>query len=411
MTATDEQLIKAVEGWRQLNAEGVGKMDAWQMLGYTSRGSFDNMLRRAAERGLDGSVPYPAAQGFRVKQNSVQYDKRGIKKGQAVKFGPDADRPFELPAGHNVKGVSALLDASGLVTAQWVKTSAGQRPPEQIAADFEAAFTEFKPAAPVIPKPATDEHRLTVYICSDWHVGMLAYAPETDGRSFDLSIAIRELGNTFRELVEQSPPSKHAIILGLGDLVHIDNAKGLTPMHGNMLDFDSRYSKIVTALCDLFAELTQLVAAKHEHVEIVLKEGNHDTDTTVGLRCALRAWFRENKRVSVDMVPSPFYLRRFGVNLIGAVHGDKTKMAELPLLMAVMRPSDWAQSKTRHWHTGHFHHLKTVELNGVVVHQHRAPIPPDAFHASRGYRSGQSMRAFHYHEITGFRSLTEIEIQ
>ena len=142
-----------------------------------------------------------------------------------------------------------------------------------------------------------------------------------------------------------------------------------------------------------------------------IRDSNHDEHSTVGLRQALRMYWRNEVRVMVDTSPNPYHYHRFGVNLIAGVHGDKSRPKELPLILANSRPEDWAASTTRHFHSGHIHHDTLLETGGVHVYTHRAPVAQDAYHAAKGYLSGRSMRSFTYHRDKGFRLMTEVEIQ
>jgi hypothetical protein len=253
--------------------------------------------------------------------------------------------------------------------------------------------------------------RLTVYIFCDWHVGLFAYGKETGGPDWDLSIAKRVLLQSVADLVEQTPKSKHAVMLGLGDILHADNARNMTERSGNILDVDTRYAKTLSTASDLLVEAGEMVAAKHDAVEITLKPGNHDPNSTIGLQQALRMYWRNSARVAVDDSPNPFWWKRFGVNLIGAAHGDGAKIPEMPLIMANMRRQDWADTFTRHFHTGHIHHDTVKEIGGVHVWSHRAPVAQDAYHAARGYLSGRSMRACNYDIDRGTTGTSEVEIR
>jgi len=212
------------------------------------------------------------------------------------------------------------------------------------------------------------------------------------------------------ELIEAAPPSKYAIVLGLGDLLHQDGTLPITTRSRSILDSDTRYPKIHDTLCDMMAETTERIAQKHHNVEISIGPGNHDDAATVGIRSSLRMYWRNDDRIMVDTSPNPFYFKRFGVNLIGGVHGDKTKPSQLPLLMANRCKEDWALTTTRHFHTGHIHHDTLKEDGGVHVYSHRAPVAQDAYHAHHGYLSGRSMRAYIYHKTKGARGNIEIEM-
>jgi len=398
----DGTLIERYRAWKEL-----GTVKASHSLGVS-----ESIIRRSVDlcrkRGLVGDVP--GSEGYEIKAHSAQFDEDGNVKSRSVKYTQPLGEEWATPDGHTVKGISALIDADGRTVQQWVKTSK-EKSPQDIAKAFEDAFANFKPCAPyIIPRKDRDDERLTVYIWADWHIGLFAWGAETGGPDWDLKIAREAINNTITEVVEAAPPSKNAIILGLGDLLHQDGILPITSKSGNILDSDTRYAKCLETLCDLAAENTEKIAQKHHNVDIVVKPGNHDEASTVGLRMALRAYWRNDDRIKVDTSPDPFYWHKFGTNLIGGVHGDKAKPAQLPLIMANRMAQAWAGSTTRHIHTGHLHHKTEIEDGGVSVFQHRAPVAQDAYHAHHGFLSGRSMRAYIYHKTKGARGNIEIEM-
>lgn len=375
-----------------------------------SRSTFRNRIKSAEKQGLTGRVPM-APEGFEIRSISETTDPNGKLKSQSTKYQHQGGGQFETPEGHRVKGVSVLTDAEGQIRAKWTKTAELKDDPERIAEIIQGAFKNFKPFAPAIIRAKDhDQDRLTLYICADWHIGMFAYGRETGGPDWDLSIARKTLVETFAEVVEQSPFSHSAVVLGLGDLMHADNPRNQTPTSGNVMDVDTRYSKCLPTACDVMAEAVELVRQKHKSVDVSVLEGNHDISSTVGIRSALRMYYRNDRRVEVSDSPNPFFWKRFGVNLIGAAHGHNTKLNELPMVMANVRAVDWSQTISRHFHTGHVHHESLKEMGGVRVYSHRAPIPQDAYHAANGYLSGRSMRSFTYHRDRGARGSNEVEI-
>jgi hypothetical protein len=96
-----------------------------------------------------------------------------------------------------------------------------------------------------------------------------------------------------------------------------------------------------------------------------------------------------------------FRYLRFGKCLLGAHHGDRVKMQDLPLLMAVDRPVDWGQTEFRYISTGHIHHDVVKEVQGVRVESLRTLAGKDPYHAFKGYRSLRDTRCVVYHEDYG----------
>lgn len=402
---TDEQLKEVVDA---LEAHGGNRAEAARSIGL-KRTTFIARLKRAARRGIIDRIP-PSPNGFEARSYSEQFDKDGNLKGRSVKYGHEVGDTFELPANREIGKVTVQVGAGGEIEREWIRHD-NDIHPDRIAKIIMDAFEGFTPTAPAIVRHKNhDEKRLTLYPLSDWHVGMFSWGKETDGPDWDLGIAKKTLIETFAELVDQTPMSKHAIVLGLGDLLHADSPKNQTPQSGNIMDVDTRYAKCLPVVCDIVAECCELVRQKHNLVEVAIKQGNHDIASSVGIRQALRMFYRNDGKVSVNESPSPYYWKRFGVNLISATHGDGIKAKDLPLFMANVKSEEWSETKSKHAHTGHLHSEMTFEHGGVKVHQHRAPIPADAWHHAQGYRSGRSMRAFHYHFDKGARGVSEVEI-
>ena len=402
---SDEEMERTVAAFE---AAGRNQVQAAAALGI-SRGALQDRLRKVAKTGLLGSRA--VLPGFAIRQTSEQIGPDGELQRQWIKQAPEPGEPFTVPDGHVVKAVSALTDADGRVMQQWVKTRQGEPDPLETAEIIKRAFEDWTPAAPAIITPESDNDRLTVYILADWHVGLFAWGRETGGPDWDLTIAQSVLMDAMREIVDQSPRSSHAVVLGLGDLLHADNSRNQTERSGNVLDVDTRHAKCLETVCDLVAASCEMVASKHAHVSAAFKPGNHDTNSTAGITQAIRMYFRSIPTFDVDTSPDPFYWKRFGVNLIGGTHGDKAKIPELPLIMANRRKEDWAASSTRHFHTGHIHHDTLRETGGVHVYSHRAPVAQDAYHASMGYLSGRSMKSYAYHAERGSKGHSEVEIK
>lgn len=397
---TDEQLAEAAA----VCARHTSVEKAAKELGL-SRNAMRNRLLRAAERGFMGTDP--VLPGYAIKSIASK-----TPDGAWVKQTKAAGEVFALPQGQKVKGVSALVDADGREMMKWVKTGELRESPEAVAEIVRKAFEDFKPMAPAIVRPKDLlDNCLTAYIFCDWHIGLFAYGKETGGPDWDLSIARRVLLQTVADLIDMTPKSRHALILGLGDILHADNARNMTERSGNVLDVDTRYTKTLDTATDILIEASEMVAAKHDMVEITMKPGNHDENTTVAFRQGFRLYYRNEDRIAVDRSPNPFYYRRFGVNLIGGTHGDKAKIPDMPLLMANHRPQDWAETFSRHYHTGHIHHDTLKEVGGVRVYSHRAPVAQDHYHAAHGFLSGRSMRAFNYDFERGARGSSEVEIR
>lgn len=328
----------------------------------------------------------------------------------AVRRGLDSDIIHEAPAGHSIKGVSTLYDGQGGVIQQWVKTRADQPSIEELAATIKAAFDDYEsPAKPIAEPDFVDPELATLFPVSDAHFGLYAWAEEA-GEDYDLKIADETNRTAFARLMAASPSCEEAVIIGLGDLLHADNTENRTARSGNALDVDTRHAKVLQVAALYMVQAVDLALTKHRHVTVRNLPGNHDLQSAFTVTMALWAWFRNEPRVTVDVDPGYFWWWRWGLNLVGATHGDMAKMAQLPLIMAASRAEDWGQTKHRLVLTGHVHHKSAIETGGVIVESFQSTSARDAWHSASGFRSGRSMTAITLHNLAGEISRQKVNI-
>jgi hypothetical protein len=396
---SDETLAEAV---RIHAAHNRSLSKAAQEIGI-AEATLQHRLRRAAARGLAGGPPVPDAgrppEGFAVVRNSATYDADGNLLRQSVQTRRDSGEPYAMPEGHAIKGESALLDPEGRVLARWVKTR------EDGSADtlkaIEDALARFDgKLAPILRVAHAEDDLLTVYPLPDLHLGMYAWGRET-GENYDIDLAVRQATGAISALVAQSRPSKRAVLLGLGDYFHANGAKAATPASGHLLDVDGRWMKVKTAGAELALTLVDMIARRHEQVEVVFLPGNHDPDAATGLTVAVSMAYRKTARINVNTSPAIAWYRRFGRVLIGATHGHTMKPDAMALMLAADRAEDWGQADHRHFFFGHVHHESAKEVGAVRVESFAAPAARDAYGAAGGWRASRALSAITFHKNLG----------
>lgn len=360
-----------------------------------------NRITPKAPRGPKKRPEIP--QGHELAGVSTLSDGSGVTSAQwnKTRIAGAEEAPHEpVPEGHLVVQTSTMLRGDGTTSVQWVKAKADEAKREQAMRDAWARHAQvYAGAADPTPSP-TDrtEDIITLYPLGDPHIGMLSWEPET-GDNFDTEIAVRELLACVRLLVGAGR-SEHAIICNLGDFLHAQNDSNKTPGHGNELDVDGRYAKVLDAGHALLRGIVDAALAVHETVTIRNLPGNHDPRVAAELAMWLRAVYEREPRVIVPDAYASQQYDRFGKNLFGWHHGDRARATELPAIMATDRAEDWGQTTERVWHVGHIHHLTKHEHPGCVVESHRTMAAKDAWHAGR-YRAGRSLVAIEYHREFG----------
>lgn len=319
-----------------------------------------------------------------------------ITAARAAKKLPDGP-PVE---GFQVKGTSTLYDSEGNIKATWLKTAREGPSSDEIASQVSDALRDYKPPKALKTALKGDRDLATIYPLADWHIGLLSWEKET-GHNYDLKIAKATIESAMQRLIVGGPKSRLGVIVGLGDLLHSDNFDNQTAKSKNVLDVDGRYPKILYAATQLLLHTIDLALQKHEKIIVRILPGNHDEHSAIAVSLALSLHYGKSPRVTVEDNAGRFWWWHWGSVLLGATHGDKAKMKDLPLIMAARNPEAWGKTKFRHIFTGHIHTQTGIEMNGVTVESFQTPVAPDAWHTDMGYGANRSVQAITYHKSDG----------
>jgi hypothetical protein len=109
----------------------------------------------------------------------------------------------------------------------------------------------------------------------------------------------------------------------------------------------------------------------------------------------LASYYKDTPDVSVDSSPMPRKVRTFGKCFVMFTHGDEEPHRDLPTIAATSAPQEWAATRFREAHIGHFHKKKEIRTVDVDEHQgFRVRILPslagcDRWHFARGFVNSQ----------------------
>jgi hypothetical protein len=175
---------------------------------------------------------------------------------------------------------------------------------------------------------------------------------------------------------------------------------------GHKVDADGRPSKMIQVGFRIMRQMIDSALMVHNIVHVKVLPGNHDDLGSIFLRVALLHIYEGNPRVVIDQSPNVFQYFDWGKNLIGIHHGDKCKMASLPMVMAADQPELWGQTLFRHWYIGHFHNDSThvfsgKDLQGCKVETFRTIVGKEGYAHEAGYRSPQDGKAIVLHKEYG----------
>jgi len=392
---TDDQLLLAVS----VSKEHGFTLSAARKAGVLSSSALKHRVDLAARRGLMGTKP--VLPGFQISKTTTVKNEAGDVVREFIQQRPDAGEQFEVPAGHAVKGVSALVGSDGRTIQQWIKTK--EETQTHLIAAIKEEFEQYRGVAKLAKPPKeTNSDLMQVYPVCDPHIGMLSWASET-GESNDLKIGIDRVDGGLQRLISLAPPAETAVIIQTGDFLHADSQSNATPASGHQLDVDGRAHKVKLAGVQLLRRSIDYALQKHSRVIVKNLKGNHDPESAAWLNIALGMFYSNEPRVEIDLDDgnNDIWLHLFGVNYIGATHGHTMKPERMAMVMADDNPEYWGASKYRWMIFGHIHHETVKEVGSVRCESFRQPVPKDAYAHSHGYRAGNSMSAVTLHKTDG----------
>lgn len=350
---------------------------------------------------LTGSAS-AAARELNVNLTTVSKAMKRLRKRAAMAgYSPSHDMRRTVPEPFVVKGVSTYYDSEGVPRGQWVKSRLTDDAFQEALQTAAEAMAAEVPRVSPIAAPAPAESALcNLFTITDYHVGMLAWDKE-GGDDWDLRIAEDTLVAAFGHLIAASPRARVAVVNQLGDFLHQDSNKAVTPTHGHMLDADSRFRKIVGVAIRVLRRVIDAALHTHDEVIVIMAEGNHDEVSSIWLQAMFAALYENEPRLRVDDSALPYYAIRHGKTMLGFHHGHMKKNDALPLHFAASYPQIWGATTKRYIHVGHRHHVEEKEHSGVKVVQHSTLAARDAYAARGGWHSERQAIAITYHEEFG----------
>ncbi|MDA7514340.1 winged helix-turn-helix domain-containing protein [bacterium] len=321
-------------------------------------------------------------------------------KGKAAIQGhsPAHDMVRTVPEGFNVKGVSTYYNDEGKPVGQWVKSVSDKEAQFKMMIErIELACEGIKPWKPVKKSKVTEDDLLSLLVITDFHLGSYCWGEETS-EDYDTNMARDLFLSSIKDMIDSTPQSKIGMLCNLGDFLHWDGLEQLTPSGKNLLEGDSRYSRIVDIAMTVMDEAVRMMLKKYEKVVFVCAEGNHDIAGSIWLRKFIRKLYAKEPRLEVIDNDFPYYAYRHGDTMLCFHHGHKAKMGSLPKVFS-SEPrfrEDWGRSKIAYIHSGHYHHERLLEDAGAITEQHPTLASRDSYATRLGLMSQRGAKVITY---------------
>ena len=249
----------------------------------------------------------PVLPGFELKSTSTQLGADGSLEREWIRQGKEPGPVFEKPDTHTLAKITVQRDPDGRVIQDWTRYEPDLL--AQIAAQKAAfdALLEQLPRIEAVPAPKFSiSSLLSQYTITDMHLGALAWNIETGAGDYDLGIGEKLLLDWFGAAISASPRSKRAVFAQLGDFLHYDSFKAVTPEHQHLLDADGRYPLLVRAAIRVMRQIIAMLLEHHGHVDVILADANHDPSSQVCFREMFAAFYENEPRLSVDTNPGTY---------------------------------------------------------------------------------------------------------
>ena len=275
--------------------------------------------------------------------------------------------------------------------------------------DFVGAFFEdFEGNLPETKITTTESNYALEINIPDLHLARLCWNVEVE-ENYDRNKAKEIFLRTIDKMLEKTSHLEfEKIIFPIGnDLTNFDNIDGETT-HGTFQDNDSRWQKMINTAEELLVTAIDKLR-RITKVDALLVQGNHDFVTSYHVVRYLKGYYRNDDNVNIDDSPKTRKYRKFGVNLIGYMHGDKVNKKQLYGVMQNEVPQLWADTKYREWHLGHEHQRNEEERAGIVVRKVPSIAAKSSWEYNKGFNSLPGSRGFVYSKGKGLEYIVPID--
>ena len=351
---------------------------------------------------IDSSSITQAAQSLSVAKRTVERTLARVRRYAANQgFAPENHLHHPAPPQTAWAGSSVLIDDEGNAKLTWLKTKPSHDAQfEAMKEAVEALKDEIPASTPTPHETPTDDDLASLYVISDYHLGMLSW-PEETGDDWNTDIAEEMLYAWFEKAIESAPDSKVGIFAQLGDFLHFDGLEAVTPTSGHILDTDSRFQLITRVAIRALRRITQRLLEKHEKVHLIMATGNHDLSSAAWMREMLAAFYENEPRVSVDTNADSYYSYQHGDTSLFFHHGHKRKPGNVAEVFVAKYRDLFGSTKHSYAHMGHLHHDHLNENGLMTVEQHRTLAAKDAYASHGGWISGRGAKVITYHKKYG----------
>jgi hypothetical protein len=270
-------------------------------------------------------------------------------------------------------------------------------------AKIVSAFDAVQPAPPIIQSEKGAAGKVAFFPHSDVHIGVDIDA-DRGGRDYTPEIAMQRMRDGFAECHGAIQPCETAIILNNGDLTHANDDRDVTFKSQHRLKVRGSHRQNLNLAVAATVWQIDMALTRHERVVYRPNRGNHDPNTPDTLSIALRAYYAQNPRVTIDQSEREIWVWQQGLLFLSAWHGDKRKPEAVCADIAPNFPALFGQSRFWYGFTGHYHGPKQGVHNGIHWWQLPSVCSMDQHSADANFTDDAALRAMMFCERGGLKN-------
>lgn len=259
------------------------------------------------------------------------------------------------------------------------------------------------PKPPRLKRKTTTEPQMAVLGIWDAHVGSLCWEGETDQNN-DSPMALKRVKDAFDDMIQEMklyPITKVIFPFG-NDFMHMDNPRGETTSGNVIVDFDTRYGKVLRYCHEAVFHMIDRCRELCDDVQVVLVGGNHDRTTSLHIAHCIDQRYRFDSAVKVDLTEHARKYVRWHDVLLMFTHGDRFNPKEAYRHMTEEAREHISSVKCRECHFGDKHHREEMDSRAigtygkVTTRRHPSISPRDEWTFREGFDAVRAADAHRY---------------
>ena len=331
---------------------------------------------------------------------------RAIKRAEAnaLKRGwsPEHNLDKPVPPGYLMERYTLQVNGKGETERMWVKgKQTAAQLEDNVKAFVEGLDMDIPRFEPVASAERFYEDLCTNIMVGDAHLGLLAWEPETGTESYDSNKCLADLLAAADYLIETSPATAHGRIVNVGDLMHCNDPRFVTPAHHNPLDHDGRFPRIIKKTAMLMRHMIDKALTKFRTVEVVNARGNHDPDAALWINLVLATAYENDDRVTIAPNEPHLIPLTWGKCFTPVCHGDKAAFQRRYNMLTNVFYKEMGEAEHVYCWQGHLHHKQREEIGRCTFEIFNSMTAPDQYHADGGYGAERNMTAIILHKEFG----------